>query len=77
MASVTVRRTVAIIRGTANVALGVGAVVLLIAFAMHWPPATIAPLAWATLVAFLVSFFSIIIENRLTDEDADDAEVPA
>lgn len=64
-------RIVAIVRATANVALLLGAITLLVAWAMHWPPETVAPIGLFTIAVFLISFFAIIIENRLPQADED------
>lgn len=63
------RRIIGRIRGTANVALLIGAIVILIAIAGHWPPEVIAPIGLLTITAFLISFIAIIIENRLTPDE--------
>lgn len=65
----TAERIVGAIRALANVALLIGAILLLIAWATHWPPETVAPLGLLTLLAFIISFVAILIENRLPGKE--------
>lgn len=59
------KRTVASrVRGAANVLTLLGAIVVTIGWAAHWPAPVLGRVALAAVTAFIISFVAILVENR-------------